>query len=72
MRATAPRQLSTPGSCRRYSCPVTGDPKKEVDAIKRLLETELDRRLKPQFGCWPLLVGVLGVLLGLALLFGKV
>jgi hypothetical protein len=45
-----------------------GDPKEQVDALRRLLDAELDRRLKPQWGCWPLLVGVLGVLLGLALL----
>ena len=45
-----------------------GGSKEQVDALRRLLEAELDRRLKPQWGCWPLLVGVLGVLLGLALL----
>ncbi len=45
-----------------------GDPKEQVAALRRLLDAELDRRLKPQWGCWPLLVGVLGVLLGLALL----
>jgi hypothetical protein len=54
-----------------YPCSVTGDPKAQVNALKRLLEAELDRRLRPQFGCWPLLVGVLGVLLGVALLLGK-
>jgi hypothetical protein len=45
-----------------------GNPKEQVDALRRLLEAELDRRLRPQWGCWPLLVGVLGVLLGIALL----
>jgi hypothetical protein len=44
------------------------DPQAQVDALKHLLEAELDRRLAPQWGCWPLLVGILGVLLGLALL----
>jgi hypothetical protein len=45
-----------------------GNPKDQVQALRRLLDAELDRRLKPQWGCWPLLVGVLGVLLGIALL----
>jgi hypothetical protein len=45
--------------------------KVQVDALRHMLDTELDRRLKPQWGCWPLLVGVLGVLLGLALLAEK-
>jgi hypothetical protein len=40
----------------------------EIAGLKRLLETELKRQTKPQWGCWPLLVGALGVLLGLALL----
>jgi hypothetical protein len=45
-----------------------GNPKDQVEALRRLLDAELDRRLKPHWGCWPLLVGVLGVLLGIALL----
>jgi hypothetical protein len=44
------------------------EPKEQVEALRKLLEAELDRRLKGQWGCWPLLVGVLGVLLGIALL----
>lgn len=40
----------------------------EIAGLKRLLETELKRQVKPQWGCWPLLIGALGVLLGLALL----
>jgi hypothetical protein len=44
------------------------EPKEQVEAVRKLLEAELDRRLQPQWGCWPLLVGVLGMLLGLALL----
>jgi hypothetical protein len=47
------------------------EPKAEVDALRRMLEAELDRWLKTQRGCWPLLVGVLGVLLGIALLAEK-
>ncbi len=43
----------------------------QVDTLRRMLEAELDRQLKPQWGCWPLLVGVLGVLLGIALLAEK-
>jgi hypothetical protein len=54
----------------RYSERV--DPTKaQVDALRRMLETELDQRLKGQRGCWPLVVGLLGVLLGLALLAEK-
>ena len=48
-----------------------GEPKAEVDTLRRMLEAELDHRLKGQRGCWPLLVGLLGVLLGLALLAEK-
>ena len=44
------------------------EPKAQVDALRGMLEAELNRRLKTQRGCWPLLVGVLGMLLGLALL----
>jgi hypothetical protein len=51
----------------RYADRVS-DSKEQVEALRRLLEAELDRRLRPQWGCWPLLVGVLGVLLGIALL----
>ena len=40
----------------------------QVAALRRMLETELSRQLGPQRGCWPLLVGILGVLLGLVLL----
>jgi hypothetical protein len=42
--------------------------KGQVETLRRMLEAELDRRVKPQWGCWPLLVGILGVLLGIALL----
>ncbi len=45
--------------------------RRQVDALRHMLEAELDRQLKPQWGCWPLLVGVLGVLLGIALLAEK-
>jgi len=54
-------------SLSRYAFAV-GDPKEQVKALQKLLDAELDRRLQPQWGCWPLLVGVLGVLLGIALL----
>lgn len=54
----------------RYADPVD-EPKAQVDALRRMLEAELDTRLKAQRGCWPLLVGLLGVLLGLALLAEK-
>lgn len=45
--------------------------KAQVETLRGLLEAELDRRVGSQWGCWPLLVGVLGVLLGLALLAEK-
>jgi len=42
----------------------------QVEQLRRLVEDELDRRLGPQRGCWPLLVAVAGLLLGVALLVG--
>jgi hypothetical protein len=42
--------------------------KEQVETLRCMLEAELDRRVTPQWGCWPLLVGILGVLLGIALL----
>lgn len=45
---------------------VSGD----VRALRTMLEEELERSLGRQSGCWPLFVGVLGVLLGAALLLG--
>ena len=47
------------------------EPTQQIDALKRLLDAELDKRMQAQFGCWPLLVAVLGVLLGIALLAEK-
>ncbi len=44
------------------------DHQAQVEALRRMLEVELDKRVRPQWGCWPLLVGVLGALLGLVLL----
>lgn len=34
-----------------------------------MLERELEGQLGTRVGCWPLSIGVLGLLLGLALLF---
>jgi hypothetical protein len=42
--------------------------KPEIEALRAMLEREIDRGLGPQRGCWPLLVGLGGALLGLALL----
>jgi hypothetical protein len=47
------------------------EPEVQVDELRHMLEAELDNRLKGQRGCWPLLVGLLGVLLGLTLLAEK-
>jgi len=52
-----------------YPCRVTDDVNEKVKSLRSLLERELDTQLEGYFGCWPLLVGVLGLLLGLALLF---
>jgi hypothetical protein len=46
------------------------DTSTQVEDLRRLLDAEIDRQMGPQWGCWPLLVGVGGVLLGLALLAG--
>ena len=51
----------------RYPAPVS-DHEEKIGELRRLLDAELNSRLGPQWGCWPLLVGLLGVLLGLALL----
>lgn len=45
-------------------------PDDQVAALRRQLEAELDRSLGPQRGCWPLLVALVGVALGVALLLG--
>jgi hypothetical protein len=49
----------------------SGTTEEQVQAIKKLLDAELTRQLGPQLGCWPLLVGGVGVLLGLVLLYDK-
>jgi hypothetical protein len=40
----------------------------DVTAMRERLEAELDRQVGPPLGCWPLLVGLAGALLGLGLL----
>lgn len=43
----------------------------QVEELKRALEAELDRQLGPsQGGCWPLLIALCGLALGVALLLG--
>ncbi|NWF99632.1 MAG: hypothetical protein HXY19_01640 [Thermoanaerobaculaceae bacterium] len=42
-----------------------------VAELRDRLERELDRQLAPPYGCWPLLVGLVGVLLGLLLLLDQ-
>lgn len=49
---------------------MNSEPDPQVDVLKRLLDTEIQRQIGPYLGCWPLLVGVAGVLLGLMLLAG--
>jgi len=43
----------------------------QIAALRKLLDAELDRQLGHQLGCWPLLVGIGGVVLGLVLLFER-
>jgi len=50
---------------------VTPTTEEQVAVLKKMLDEELRKQLGPQLGCWPLLVGVAGVLLGLVLLFEK-
>lgn len=47
---------------------VGDDARPDIVALRAMLEKEIDRTLGPQRGCWPLLVGLGGALLGLALL----
>jgi hypothetical protein len=42
----------------------------EVVKLRTMLEEEIERSLPDRSGCWPLVVGVAGALLGVALLFG--
>ncbi len=51
---------------------MSADHDEQIATLKRLLDAEIRRQLAPQIGCWPLLVGVAGLLLGLALLAGMV
>lgn len=60
------------GLTARYAAVVSPDHDEQVVALKRLLDAEIRRQLAPQIGCWPLLVGVAGLLLGLVLLAGRV
>lgn|GEM_PF-2068975 len=44
-------------------------PQPSLDELKAMLERQLDRQLgPPSLGCWPLLVALLGIVLGLVLL----
>jgi len=49
---------------------VTEDATPQIEELRALLESQLNHHLGPKWGCWPLLVGVAGALLGLALLAG--
>jgi hypothetical protein len=49
---------------------VSDETQDQVEKLRRMFEDELERKLGPQRGCWPLLVAIAGVLLGLALLAG--
>lgn len=53
-----------------YASPVDSEPDPQVAALKRLLDAEIRRQVSDHLGCWPLLVGVAGVVLGLLLLAG--
>lgn len=43
----------------------------QVEALKHLLERELDVRARPFQGCWPLVVAVLGLLVAAVLLLTR-
>ncbi len=45
-----------------------GDVPSQVAQLRRLLEQELGRQVRPWQGCWPLAVAIAGVILGVALL----
>jgi hypothetical protein len=54
-----------------YPSLVDSEPGPQVAALKRLLDAEIKRQVSADhLGCWPLLVGVAGVVLGLLLLTG--
>lgn len=55
----------------RYPLVVGEEHEEQVKVLRNLVEVEIRRQLAPQLGCWPLLVGVAGVLLGLILLAGR-
>jgi hypothetical protein len=40
----------------------------QVTQIRKLLDRELDRQARPLWGCWPLLVAIAGLVLGVVLL----
>ena len=42
---------------------------RQVAELRQRLEAEIDDHARPFRGCWPLLVGLAGVLLAAALLF---
>jgi len=48
----------------------TGEPdrQRQVDELRARLERELDAAAPPLVGCWPLVVGLAGVALAVALL----
>jgi hypothetical protein len=49
---------------------VDSEPDPQVAALKRLLDAEIKHQVSDHLGCWPLLVGVAGMVLGLLLLAG--
>ncbi len=52
----------------RYRAGVDEQVERVVAELRSQLERELDRRLAAGVGCWPLLVALVGVLLGIWLL----
>jgi hypothetical protein len=47
---------------------VTNEVDSQVARVKQLLDRELDRQAGPLWGCWPLLVALAGIVLGVVLL----
>lgn len=51
-----------------YHAGVTEPVDEQVKRLRCMLEEELDRQAPIQHGCWPLIVGLVGVALGIWLL----
>jgi hypothetical protein len=44
----------------------------QVEDLRRMLEQELEREVRPFEGCWPLAIGIAGVVMALLVLLDLV